>query len=114
MQGSITNYMMKSSKMPAPEVGMGATGLSYTDRHPFTIVEIVNSKKIVVQEDFAIRTDSNGMSESQSYEYTSNPDAPKIVVTLRKNGHWVQQGGKMSNGRSYLIGHRNKYHDFNF
>jgi hypothetical protein len=114
VQGSIINHLMKNSKQTKPEVGMGVTALYYTDRHAGTIVEVISDKRIVVQEDIATRTDQNGMSESQSYDYTPNPKAARQVVTLRKNGRWVKQGSKMQHGPAFQIGYRNTYHDYGF
>lgn len=112
--GSLINNIFANSKYPAPEVGMGATRLGWTDRHPYTIVAVLSPTKIVVQEDNAKRTDNNGMSESQTYDYTPNPDAPKRVVTFRNNGRWVEQGESAKNGRAYAVGDREKYEDFSF
>lgn len=114
MQGSFINRVMERVASPTPELGMGATELCYTDRHAFTVVEIIDAKTVVVQADKAIRTDSNGMSDSQSYEYEPNPDGHKVTVTLRKNGHWVVKGEPMRNGKVFSIGRRSEYHDFSF
>lgn len=112
--GSLHNRLMEGGKQIDPEVGMGATEIMYTDRNPYTIIE-VNEKKtvIVVQQDNAKRSDSNGMSETQSYEYSPNLEARKRVLTLRKTGQWIEKGESLK-GSKYLIGHREKYHDFSF
>lgn len=117
--GSLINNIYANSEYPRPQVGMGATELMYTDRHACTIVEVRCNKAgeprtIVVQRDCANRTDANGMSESQSYEYTPNPDGAKDVVTLRKNGRWVKQGESAKSGASFAIGARREYHDYSF
>jgi hypothetical protein len=111
---SLVNNIYAHSRQPKPEVGMGATELLYTDRHACTIVEVVNDKTIVVQADNSRRTDSNGMSECQSYEYSPNPNAPKVTVTLRKNGRWVRKGEGMKNGTTFAVGGRDEYHDYSF
>ena len=54
--------------------------------------KVAQQSQIIVQRDNAKRTDKNGMSETQQYEYTANPEARKVTVTLRKNGRWVTQG----------------------
>lgn len=113
--GSMMNMLMDNSKMPVPEVGMGATELCWSDRHAYTIVEIKSPKRIIVQQDHAKRTDNNGMSECQSYEFTPNPDAAKIELSLRKNGRWMPVGqGLKSGGSSFLIGSRQEYYDYSF
>ena len=111
---SLVNNIYANSRYPKPEVGMGATELLWTDRHACTITSIINDKTIEVQRDKAIRTDSNGMSESQEYRYEPNPDAKKTIVTLRKNGRWVKKGDKMHNGTSFAIGARNEHYDYSF
>lgn len=95
------------------KVGDGATKSVGSDRYPFTVVEVVSPKKIKVQGDSFRRTDSNGLSESQTYEYTPNPDARIVVLTLRKNGRWIEQGESL-NGSRYYIGARNAYQDPSF
>jgi hypothetical protein len=105
---------MSESVNKVPEVGMGATINMYTDRHAATIVEVKSPTKIVIQQDSAERTDSNGMSESQDYAFTPNPKAAKEVYTKRKNGLWIKTGESKGNGTSLHIGQRNEYHDYSF
>lgn len=96
------------------KVGIGATKFSGSDRYPYTVVEVVSDKKVILQADIAKRTDKNGLSEIQTYEYTPDPDAEKIVVTLRKNGRWVRDGESMKGGTGFHIGHREAYSDPSF
>ena len=110
---SLINGIMGSSANPLPTVGMGATRLGYTDRHPCTIVA-VTAKSVTVQDDFYKRIDDNGMSESQEYEYTPNPEGYKAVYTLRQNGAYVRQGSSVKDGERLAIGFREKYYDFSF
>src|SRR5690606_11035234 len=112
--GSLDNRLMDGAKQKTPEVGMGATEILYTDRHPYTIIE-VNEKKtrIVVQQDNAKRIDNNGMSETQCYEYSPNPEARKRVLTLRKTGQWIEKGESLK-GNKYLIDYREEYRDYSF
>lgn len=118
MTNSLINNIYSHAKMATPAVGMGATELMYTDRKPYTIVEIIDEKTIVVQEDKAIRLDDNGMSECQDYEFQSNPEAPKVTLVKKTsskvpNGRWVRKGSSI-NSNSFLIGKRDSYHDFSF
>lgn len=108
--GNLMNRIAEDAAQIAPAVGMGATITMYSDRRPATIVEVRTAKMIIIQEDDATRTDSNGMSECQSYEYTRNPKAPLLIYTQRKDGCWRERGG--TNG--LIIGQRDKYHDFGF
>lgn len=114
MTGSLVNHLMDRTQDPAPEVGMGATLLGWTDRHAATIVEVPNERTVVVQADTATRTDNNGMSDAQSYDYAANPDAPRVTYTLRKNGRWVRKGESSKNGARLSIGHRSSYYDYSF
>ena len=115
--GSMINNLYANTKYPKPEVGMGATKLSWTDRHPFTVIKILGDKKIVVVEDRAMRTDKNGMSECQNYNFETpkqgDADYSESILTLRPNGRWVEQD-ESQKGTPYAIGHRDKYHDFSF
>jgi hypothetical protein len=111
--GSFQNSIAARSTIgaPTPEIGMGATELMWSDRHAYTVVHVSQSgKRIIVQRDRAIRADSNGMSESQSYTFVPQPDAPCITLSLRKNGQWKAVGG----GSTFAIGYRSEYHDFSF
>lgn len=111
---SLVNATMGNSAA-APVVGMGATELGWTDRHAYTVTSVSKNGKVVqVQQDTATRTDKNGMSESQSYDFTPNPEGSKRTVTLRKNGCWVAKGGSMKGGTRFAIGHRSEYHDYSF
>lgn len=96
-----------------PKVGDGATIIMYTDRHAATVVA-VNGKAVKVQRDTATRTDSNGMSELQSYTYAPNTEAQVETFTLRMTGLYVRQGDNKNNGTKLAIGARRTYHDFSF
>ena len=113
--GSLNNLMLTGTKgQPTPEVGMGATELCWTDRHAYTIVEVINHRRIVVQRDVAVRVDSKGMSDSQDYRFEQNPNAKKVTYTLRKNGRWIKEGESLKNGTQIRIGERDEYYDYSF
>lgn len=96
---------------PEPEIGMGATLHIGSDRVPATVVQIThNNKRIVLQEDIATRTDSNGMSESQSYTYKNDPNGSLWYASKRKDGRWRVSGGSMP----VSLGVRSYYYDFSF
>jgi hypothetical protein len=97
-----------------PEVGMGATIGYHSDRHAATIVEVINGKTVVVQQDTATRTDTNGYSESQKYTFGPCPTAPRKTFTLRNNGRWVEKGTAKQHTPYLVIGHRSEYYDFSF
>lgn len=123
--GSLQNhlYSRMTKGQPEPVVGMGATILRYTDRSAATISRVFLIGKqmaIAVQQDYAKRIDSNGMSEVQEYAYKPNPDAPEYFFRfdgefwsqVRKNketGRWNKV-----DGYGIRIGERQQYYDFSF
>lgn len=108
--GSTCNYLMSGTEgQPAPVVGMGVTVLMWTDRQPGTITRVSKSGKVFwFKRDNYQRVDSNGMSESQEYTFTPNPDAAEECVSLRNTGAWKSACGQVR------LGSRDKYHDFSF
>jgi hypothetical protein len=112
--GSAINHLMSRARVTIPAVGDGATVLMWTDRHAATVVAVKETPalvKVTVQEDRAVRTDSNGMSEVQAYAFTPNPAAPLQTFTFRKTPGGLVLRGK---GRGLLLGHREEYRDFSF
>lgn len=113
--GSLMNHIMSGAKVEEPQVGMGATILCWTDRHAGTIIE-VTGKQFIMQNDKAIRTDSNGMSDNQAYRYEPNPAG--VLTTFRQvtrgraKGQWRERG--VTTSSRVLIGHRQAYYDFSF
>lgn len=125
MYGSIQNRLYESMTIGAPEpkAGMGATITGYTDRHAATVICWDANKEIItVQEDTAKRIDNNGMSESQKYEFSPNPDGTKWYFRRnKKTGRWnrIVFNEKTSrwNKHEYgglTVGMRSEYYDFSF
>lgn len=97
-------------KLPA-KVGDPATIVMYTDRHAATVIAVSKSgKTITIQHDLATRTDKNGWSENQTYEYQRNVQGRTEVARLGKYGWRI--GGR--NGTKVLIGIREEYWDPSF
>lgn len=100
-----------------PYVGMPCTIRIGSDRHPATVI-FVSSKgsKIVVREDTAIRTDQNGMSESQVYRFEPNPAGQEHDFFRPRIGQDPSLGlmvwGKA--GKGLVLGERSAYHDYSF
>lgn len=111
LEGSLFNRLQEHSAYQKPEVGMGATQLAYTDRHPFAIVRVSDSGKTFwAKEDKAERTDDNGMSDvGQQYQFTPDPNAPEVEVRWTGKG-WKRKG----HPNFFVVGKREKYHDFSF
>lgn len=94
-----------------PTIGMGVTIVYHSDREPGTIIQITHGgNRIIVQADIATRTDKNGMSESQTYEFAQDPNGSTYEATKRKDGSYRMKGGKTL----IRIGSRQKYYDFSF
>lgn len=90
------------------EVGDGVTLCWWTDRTACTVIART-AKSITIQEDKAMRSDSNGMSDAQSYEYSPNPEGRTFTARMTKRGWRV--GGQ---GGQAVIPGRRHYHDFSF
>lgn len=89
LYGGLINRIMEDTRSATPTVGMGGTIPHYSDRSSVTVVEVSpDGKTLWYTGDTAKRVDSNGMSESQSYEYTTNWDAPRGLAKLDKTGRW--------------------------
>lgn len=113
--GSLINAISGSNPDLIPEVGMGATILYWTDRRAATVIAVsASGREITVQYDTAIRTDDNGMSDSQSYRYEPNPAGATRVFTKRKNGQWIAKGEPLKGGQRLGLGYRREYYDFSF
>jgi hypothetical protein len=129
--GNLMNRFMEDVKTVKPEVGMGATALSYSDRHAFTIINVgKDGKSFTMQQDIAKRTDNRGMSESQDYEYIADSLGIIREVRLGKDGRWHEvsdiwrtdknhpDGGKWGKTivgtKVVLVGVRDEYYDFSF
>jgi hypothetical protein len=119
--GGFINRVMEDYGKENIEVGDGATLLLWSDRRAFTIVAVERYvtgkhkgevKAVFAQADKAIRTDSNGMSESQSYRYEPNPDAEIQKFTKRKDGRFRKENSE-GNTVLAIIG-REEYHDYSF
>jgi hypothetical protein len=114
--GSFFNHLYGDrTKGHAPEIGMGATILGWTDRSACTIIEVSKSGKLIrVQKDIATRTDGLGMTDAQQYTYEADPNGYTRTFTLRKNGAWVGKGETMKGGTKCLVGARMEYYDYSF
>ena len=76
--GSLVNHLMSQDTPIAPEIGMGATILSWTDRNAGTIVKIT-PKQIHVQEDNAERTDSTERPKTRPKKNESTHEQYYVV-----------------------------------
>ncbi len=118
MHGNIMNRIREGGfEGYDPKVGDGATYLMWSDRMPYTIIEVRRNKagkvfQVTVQEDKATRTDKNGQSDcGQTYLFQPNPNGEIRRLSRRKCGRWIIRGGKHG---AFLLGERSKYHDYSF
>ena len=111
--GSVVNYLMTQvtqEPLVTPEAGLGVTLCMWTDRKAGTILTISPSgKTITIQEDIATRIDTNGMSESQHYNYQPNLNGTIYTARLTKMGWRVTHYGY-----GVVFGIRKAYHDYSF
>lgn len=132
--GSVNNHLdaIGTRGAPEPEVGMGCTKLGWTDRFPYTVIEVVKRKGrpragegpevidyIRVQEDTSRRVDDNGMSECQSYEFVHDPDGKVCFAKRNKRNQWVlvrtpRDRAKVKDVIVFRMGERDRYHDYSF
>lgn len=112
--GSLQNRLAERSRQPEPEVGMGATEMFYTDREPYEIIEVKDSRHITVRSMSCKRIDNNGMSECQDYEYAPDPNGRIATLFKTKQGRWVERVGKSYSCNGWAIGYAEKYYDFSF
>lgn len=121
--GSLTNHLMSGGASPDPVVGMGGTILQWTDRRACTVSAILAPDAIEVRDDKATRTDSNGMSDAQSYAYETDPAGAVTLFKRHRDGTWRQamrsDAGRIvwvdrGRGERLRLGVRRHYHDFTF
>ena len=94
-----------------PMVGTGATISFYSDRVAVTIIQVTHKgKRLVLQRDKATRTDHNGMSELQEYNYETDTNGAIYTATLRKDDSYRLVGGT----ERVSLGVRREYYDFSF
>lgn len=85
--GSLMNHLYSRGQEQEPVVGEGATVLLWTDRHAYTVREYDPKKKtVVIERCDPVRTDSYGMSDSQSYDYSKHTG--KKTTLYYKWGAW--------------------------
>jgi hypothetical protein len=119
--GSLINHVYSRTKSQEPQIGMGVTICMWSDRHAGTIVNI-NGDMLIVCRDDVTRVDTNGMSESQSYEYKTNPSNSKSYWKKDKRGNWCEyhfnyetkRFNKNKSSSHLAIGHREEYYDYSF
>lgn len=89
--GSFINRMADNSAQSIEiKEGMGATEYRYSDREVYEVIKVKNQENVIIRQLDAKRTDKNGMSDSQDYEYSSNENNVVYELVLRKNGWHIK------------------------
>lgn len=93
-----------------PSVGQECYYSCGSDRYPCTVTSINASRKTVVTRDALFtRTDSNGLSESQTYSFQANPNGQEQVWTWRAkggaDGAYVRKGEPLRGGTRLRFGY---------
>lgn len=115
--GSFFNFFRNS--MSIPEVGKGATILHWSDRSAYFVNEVSeDGKTVVIERAKAIRTDNNGMSETQSYEYVRDPQTEPETIKFTY-GKWRRvytnwEGKKETSPINIIFGTMREYFDYSF
>lgn len=112
--GSLMNRLQEGVTVGEIEVGTLATEMDYSDRHPYEIIAIKDERHVTARRLDAKRVDSNGFSECQDYEYTSNPNNRTVNLFKTKDGRWREKYGRGSLGSSFALGFAEEYYDFSF
>jgi hypothetical protein len=111
--GSLQNMLIGSTV--EPQVGMGATIISWTDRDPATIIAVSPSgRSVIIQEDYAepVAGHCNAYTEAQRWTFKRNGGGHVETYSKRKDGSWRRKGERQ--GQKLVIGHRDKYRDPHF
>ncbi len=100
-----------------PYVGMPCTIQYYSDAHPATVIYVsAGTSKIVVREDHAKRTDNNGMSDCQQYEFSPNPEGQEHTFFKSKTPPVTADEALIygQRGKSCILGIRRAYYDYSY
>lgn len=93
------------------EVGDGISLSPYSDWDAFTVIARRETPKgfvLTIQEDKAIRTDCNGMSDAQTYRYERNPEGITREVKWNTKKNWFT-----ADGYRVRLG-RHSFYDYTF
>jgi len=130
--GTQTNSLVNNlySRMtigaPAPEVGMAATTLSWTDRHAATVKSVTELDgkwkwQIEVVEDKALVIKGSTHDGSATFAFVPNPEGYADIYRMdRKTGAWVRGYMSAETGKfrkltgGLILGKRDHYVDPSF
>lgn len=107
----MTNLILGRAVTAAPAIGDGATELMFTDRHPYTVVDLVYHKNgklkaVVLRADKV--TKWKPWPDGHADTIDPDPDGYLIHVLPTKDNRWKR------GGTYFLMGHRDAYRDPHF
>jgi hypothetical protein len=126
--GSLVNHVYSFGVLgqPRPYLGMPVTMLSWTDRHPATVIQLFKVGKSIimrVQEDNSVPVPRANPQYGDNIEYTYSLNPEGCTYTYKQNaeGRWCEVYFKEdtkrwvgTQGGGIHLGHREKYHDPHF
>lgn len=117
--GSLTNWIMASGSTNEPKVGEGATEFLWTDRNAYWVTWVSeDGKECEIVRANAIRTDSNGMSDAQSYRYEHFTNEGNPTRLYFKWGAWRKYSPNSVETKwpkiSIKFGVMREYYDYSF
>ena len=113
--GDVVNRILENSRSPEPEVGMGVTECLWSDREPYEVVEVTDSRHIKVRRMATKIVSGSSYDGSAEYEYSSDPNGYVVSLFKKKNGRWVERIGRSeSKGSGWFLGRAEKYRDPSF
>jgi hypothetical protein len=111
----------------ALEVGTGITYNMYSDSKAYTIVEVVNEKKVIARRCTVklknaeeLKFHAGGFvahcsnQSVQEYEYKDEEGNSLVTFTKRKDGRWYKEGESIRSARPASFGRRSEFYDYNF
>lgn len=93
-----------------PSVGLGVTGIHDLGRTPYTVIEVVDSRTLRIQEDTTYRL--SGRMDAQEYRYEANPRGTVKTITMRERGLWYEKGKGPQNSYPFEVGVRKKFQGY--
>lgn len=119
--GSLVNhlYANMTNGEPEPQVGMGATILSYTDRHAATVIGW-DGEICTVQRDKATLLNKGVMSDAQEYSYERDTEGTTYRFKKDRSGKWrtvylsLRKRWCFAEGNGLMLGRREEYYDYSF
>ena len=112
--GSVQNRLLENSRSAEPEVGMGATECCWSDREPYEVIEVTDSRHIKVRALKYRVVKGSTFDGSAEYEYESDPDGFVATLFKKKNGKWVRRIGRSEDCNGWIIGFAERYYDPSF